>query len=173
MDNTLLGEIRIFGGNFAPTGWAFCQGQLLAIAQNSALFSIIGVQFGGNGTTNFALPNLMESVPVNQGSGPGLTPRVVGENFGSPTTSLTINEIPSHTHQVIASSAGGTTNDPTNNIFAARGRADNDLTTTAPNVMMSPAVVGIAGGSQPVSNMQPVLALNFIIALEGVFPQRS
>lgn len=173
MDNTFLGEIRIFGGNFAPSGWAFCQGQLLPISQNAALFSILGVQFGGNGTSNFALPNLMECVPVHQGTGSGLTTRVVGDTFGSPTTTLTVNEMPNHNHQIIASSAGGTVPDPTNNIFAARGRGDNDLTSTTPNVVMSPMVVGVAGASQPISNMQPTLALNFIIALEGVFPQRS
>lgn len=173
MDNAILGEIRIFGGNFAPYQWAFCQGQLLSIAQNTALFSILGTQYGGNGTTNFALPNLQGSVPVNQGSGPGLTPRTVGEEFGAPSTTLTINNIPSHTHQVIASSANGTTNVPTNNIFAARGKADNDLTTVNPNVTMNPLAIGLSGSSLPVNNIQPSLALNFIIALQGVFPQRS
>lgn len=173
MDNIILGEIRIFGGNFAPYQWAFCQGQLLSIAQYSALFSILGTQYGGNGTSNFALPNLQGTAPVQQGTGAGLTPRTVGEQFGAATTTLGINNIPSHTHQVTASSANGTTNVPTNNIFAGRGKADNDLSTLAPNVNMNPTVIGVSGGSQPISNMQPSIALNFIIALQGVFPQRS
>lgn len=173
MDNILLGEIRIFCGNFAPYQWAFCQGQLLSISQNTALFSLLGTQYGGNGTTNFALPNLQGTIPVHQGSGPGLTPRTVGEQFGSATTTLGINNIPSHTHQITASSANGTTNIPTNNIFAGRGKADNDFTTTAPNVTMNPTVIGVSGSGQPVSNIQPSIALNFIIALQGIFPQRS
>lgn len=174
MDNALLGEIRLFAGNFAPYGWAMCQGQTMQLRQYTALYAIIGTRFGGDGTNTFLLPNLQGSIPVSQGAGPALTPRVVGEAFGTPSTTLTINNLPNHSHAINASSIAGTTNDPTNNIVAARGKGDTDYTSVAPNANMNVLTVGVAGNSQPVSNIQPVLTLSYIIAIDGaIFPVRN
>lgn len=173
MDNIFLGEVRLFGGNYAPYQWAFCNGQLLPINQYTALFSILGTNYGGNGTTNFGLPNFQTNIPVGTGDGPGLTPRVSGEQFGEQGTTLLVQNLPSHNHIINASTTVGTASTPTANIFSDKGRGDFDFTTAAPNVMMSPLAVGVTGSSQPASNIQPVLALNFIIALDGIFPPRS
>ncbi|KIL35592.1 hypothetical protein SD71_12640 [Cohnella kolymensis] len=168
-----LGEIRLFAGNFAPRGWALCNGQLMPISQNTALFSILGTQYGGNGTTNFALPDFRGRAPVHQGQGPGLTARTIGEMGGSSSVTLQATQIPSHTHVPNCQSAQGIA-DPTGAIWTnsggLRGLAVYGPT---PEVGMSPTAVQAAGGSQPHNNMQPSLGLNYIIALEGVFPPRS
>jgi microcystin-dependent protein len=170
-----LAEIRIFAGNFAPNGWALCNGQLMSISQNTALFSLLGVNYGGNGTTNFALPNLSGSAPLQQGQGPGLTPRDLGEVGGEPTVTLLSTEMPSHTHTANARNDSGSTGNPANAVWAeaAYGRqAANIYSTAAPNVAMNPQATQVTGGNQPHNNMPPYLAVNFIIALQGIFPQR-
>jgi microcystin-dependent protein len=173
MANPFLGEIRIFTGNFPPTGWAFCNGQLLPISQNTALFSLLGTMYGGNGTTTFALPNLQASVPLGQGQGPGLTPRTWGETGGESAVSLLASEMPAHTHTVNAVSEPGDGASPGNDLWAASVLRDRLYATGGTNATMSPAAIGVAGGSLPHNNMQPYLGLNFIIALQGVFPPRS
>ena len=176
MANPFVAEIRIFAGNFAPTGWALCNGQLLPISQNTALFSLLGTTYGGNGQTTFALPNLQGSVPVGFGQGPGLSLRDLGEIGGEPTVTLLSTEMPVHSHTAQASTSGGT-DSPANatwgesklgktplNVYAASG---------ANNVAMSPQALAVAGGGLPHNNMPPYLCLTFIIALQGIYPSRS
>ena len=171
-----LGEIRIFAGNFAPQNWALCNGQLLSIAQNTALFSILGTNYGGDGRVTFGLPNLQGSVPMDQGNGPGLTPRVVGETGGTPAVSLDNATMPAHSHTFGGQSVLGTLNTPGGNYVAGNRTVFAYL---APNVAgtnlqpMNPQAVGAAGSSVPHNNMQPYLCINYIIALAGVFPPRS
>jgi microcystin-dependent protein len=179
MSDAYLGEIRIFAGNFAPAGWAFCIGQLLPIAQNTALFAVIGTQYGGNGTTNFALPNLSGAAPMHQGDGAGLTSRSVGELVGTQSVTLTMSEMPVHSHVPQAYANAGSSDDPTNRVWAEApgvGRprpVQPAWYSTTPNVQMSPNALSVTGGSQPHNNMQPSLALNFIICLNGIFPSRA
>lgn len=171
MPTPFVGEIRIFAGNFAPTGWAMCNGQLLAIQQNIALFSLLGTTYGGNGVSTFALPNLQGRAPMFFGQGPGLSPRTLGQALGTETHTLSLPEIPNHTHPLSANSANGTTDGTLGNVMA---RSPAGIPQFAPNfdATMAPDAVSAAGGSQPHNNMQPYLALNFIIALQGVFPSR-
>lgn len=168
-----IAEIRIFAGNFPPRGWAFCNGQLLSIAQNTALFSILGTFYGGNGTTNFALPNLQAAAPLHEGNGAGLTPRVLGETGGVTAVTLQLAQIPAHSHTA-GGNAGGGLGSPSNNVWGAvaRGRP-GPYVNSPPNTSMSPQALAVAGGSQPHNNVQPYLALTFIIALQGVFPSRN
>ncbi|MGE5704360.1 MAG: phage tail protein [Clostridia bacterium] len=178
MADAYIGEIRIFAGNFAPKGWALCNGQLMAITQNTALFSILGVQYGGDGKITFALPNLMGTAPMNQGSGQGLTPRTMGSQVGSSTVTLLTTEIPAHTHVPQAIAAEATTNDPAGNYWGQGSEGDvfnppTNLYDPTPNVQMSPVALNVTGGSQPHNNMQPFIAQNFIICLQGEFPIRS
>jgi microcystin-dependent protein len=170
MSNPFIGEIRVVGFVFAPTGWAFCNGQLLPISQNTALFSLLGTQFGGNGTSNFALPNLQGSSPLGMGSGVGLTPRTMGESGGAPSVTLITTELPIHTHGANAVAAAGNQVAPGNNETAEiRGY----LYSATANASMANNAVATAGSSQPHENLAPFLTLNFIIALTGVFPTRS
>lgn len=174
MAQPFLAEIRMFGGNFAPRGNAFCNGQILSIAQNTALFSLLGTAYGGNGQTTFALPDLRGRTPIGAGQGPGLSPVSLGETSGSESVTLIATEMPAHTHAPQGASTGGTTTDPSGAVWSASigGRSPPPLYTGAANlVTMDPA--GFAGGSQPHPNMQPYLAISFIIALEGVFPPRN
>jgi microcystin-dependent protein len=177
--NPFVGEIRCFGFNFAPIGWALCNGQLLAISQNAALFSLLGTSFGGNGTTNFALPNLQGNVPMNQGTGPGGFSTVLGEVQGSSTVTLTSSQIPQHNHAIISqvvAPGGAAEHAATPAIGASIGPSNPDgLYNTLPtiNATLSPSTIGATGGSQPHDNMQPYLVLNFCIALQGVFPARN
>lgn len=178
MADPFIGEIRVFAGNFAPQGWALCNGQLLSIQQNTALFSILGIAYGGNGTTNFALPNLMGSAPVHQGTGPGLTSRNVGSAFGEPVVTLAVNNLPRHTHLAQATTGEGSTGNPKDNFFAetpsaGRHGAQEPMYGTTANASFSPQALSSSGGNQAHNNMQPYLGLNFIIALEGIFPNRS
>lgn len=178
MAEPFIGEIRVFAGNYAPEGWALCNGQLLSIRQNTALFSILGTAYGGNGTTTFALPNLLGSAPVHQGTGQGLTPRNVGEAFGKPVVTLTVNNLPGHTHFAQATTAEGSTGNPMGSVFAetpsaGRHGAQEPMYGTTGNVSFNPQALASAGGNQAHNNMQPYLGLNFIIALEGVFPNRN
>ena len=174
MATPFVAEIRMFGGNFAPRGNAFCNGQIMAISQNTALFSLLGTTYGGNGTTTFALPDLRGRMPIGFGQGPGLSDRSLGEQSGQEAVTLLQTEIPMHSHVPMGGSAAGTTTDPSNAAWAASvgGRTPPPLY-TAPGAPVVMAPAGIAGGSQPHSNMQPYLAITFIIALSGVFPPRN
>ncbi|MBC8001051.1 MAG: phage tail protein [Opitutaceae bacterium] len=173
MADPFVAEIRIFPFNFAPKGWAFCDGQILPISQNTALFSLLGTTYGGNGQSTFALPNLQGSAPMHPGQGPGLSLHDLGEKSGSETVTLLVSEIPAHSHTMMASLQPG--EDPTPGPTEALGRsvgASLYQTTTTPVVPMSANAVGPAGGAQPHNNMMPYLTLNFCIALQGVFPPR-
>lgn len=177
MADAYIGEIRIFAGNFAPKGWALCNGQLMSITQNTALYSILGVQYGGDGKTTFALPNLMGNAVMNQGNGQGLTSRVMGKKVGSPTVTLLTTEIPAHTHVPQAIDVAGDSDSPTGNYWA-QGPGDPftpapNLFDPTPNVPMSPVALNVTGGSMPHNNMQPYIAQNFIICLQGEFPSRG
>jgi microcystin-dependent protein len=176
MSDPYVGEIRAVGYNFAPTGWAQCNGQLLAISQNTALFSLLGTTYGGNGTSNFALPNLQGSCPVQSGQGPGLSYIDLGETGGDPTVTLQTQQLAAHTHAIGVVNASGTQNTPANGALAeARtGRvADLQYGAGVTQVAMNPAMLALAGNNQPHNNLPPYLVVNFIIALQGIFPPRS
>jgi microcystin-dependent protein len=170
MSNPFLGLIVQFGGNFAPRGWALCNGQILPIAQNTALFSILGTTYGGNGQTTFALPDMRSRVPIHPGQGQGLSSYDLGEQTGTESDTLIANNLPPHTHNVAASSTA-TSKNPSGNLPAAFGTVAFGPTA---DVQMNAAMIsGPTGGPQPFSIIQPVLAINFIIALEGIFPSRN
>jgi microcystin-dependent protein len=175
MSDQFLGEIRLFPFNFAPLGWAMCNGQLLPISQNTAVFSLLGTQFGGNGTSNFALPNLQGCGALQMGQGPGLSLRDIGETGGSATVTLLTTQIPGHTHGVMSAASTGNAASPVGNSFgsAQRGKPDGYAGTTGTVVAMSTSAVGSAGGGQPHDNMQPYLTLNYCIALQGIYPSRN
>ncbi|MGH9628803.1 MAG: phage tail protein [Bryobacteraceae bacterium] len=174
MTEAFIGSIVLFAGNFAPRGWAFCQGQLLPIAQNAALFSILGTTYGGNGQTTFALPDLRGRAPIGAGQGPGLTPVTLGEAAGSETVALTAGQMPAHTHAVACDSASAGNADPANSYPGNPGTLSGaQLYGTAANATMAPNMITPAGGSQPFSIRQPYLGLNYIICLEGIFPSRN
>jgi microcystin-dependent protein len=176
MSDQFVAEIRIFAGNFAPIGWATCDGQIMPISQNTALFSLLGTNYGGDGKSNFALPNLQGSVPMGAGQGPGLTDRVIGETGGSQNVTLLPTEIPQHTHTALASTSGGT-NSPAGAAWGESKLGKTPLevyaASGANNVPMSPQGLAPAGGSIPHNNMPPYLCLTFIIALQGIFPARG
>ncbi|GEO10041.1 phage tail protein [Segetibacter aerophilus] len=177
MAEPFIGQITLFAGTFAPRGWAFCQGQILSIAQNTALFSILGTTYGGNGQTTFALPDLRGRVPVGPGQGPGLSNYSLGQQSGSESVTLTVGNMPSHNHPLAASTSDGDASSPTNNYNAVTIDPStlNSMNTykTAANTNMNPAAIGQAGGNQPHQNMQPYTCINYIIALEGIFPSRN
>lgn len=175
MSSPFVAEIRIFTGNFAPKGWATCDGQLLPISQNTALFSLLGTMYGGDGKSNFALPNLQGSAPLQQGQGPGLSLRVQGEIGGEQNVTLLPTEMPAHAHTAMAAAGTGLA-DPANNVWASGAKGFGNVyspSVNASNVQMSPFATSIAGGNQPHNNMMPYLGLTFIIALQGVFPPRT
>jgi len=176
MSDNFLGEIRIVGFNFAPTGWAQCDGQLLPISQNTALFSLLGTQFGGNGTTNFALPNMQGSAPVDQGQGSGLSPYFIGQSGGQSTHTLLSTEMPSHTHvpQALAANGDQTSPGPATTWAESKvGRQSLPLYAASGASSMSPSALSLTGGSQPHNNLPPYLTMNFIIAMQGIYPARS
>jgi microcystin-dependent protein len=175
MSDQFLGQITIFPFDFAPLGWATCDGQILSIAQNTALFSLLGTQYGGNGTSNFALPNQQGCGALGMGQGTGLTEREIGETGGSATVTLMTTQIPAHAHSVKCATTTGNAASPVGNSFgsAQRGKPDGYAGTTGTVVAMSTSAVGSAGGGQPHDNMQPYLTLNYCIALQGIFPSRN
>ena len=176
MSEPFLAEIKMFAGNFAPRGYAFCNGQIMPLSQNTALFALLGVNYGGNGQSTFGLPNLQNSAPMFWGNGPGLTPRDIGEIGGESAVTLLITELPMHTHGIPASSsAPGDTESPANAAFGnqARGRTQVYTGTGTPPVQMALQSVSPVGGNQPHNNMQPYLGINFIIATQGIFPARN
>ncbi len=166
MADPYIGEIRIFAGNFAPSSWTFCDGQLLPISQNTALFSIVGTTYGGDGETTFGLPDLRDRAPMHAGTGPGLSPRSLGSRGGAETA--TAAQMPSHSHTLQGVDADAQTTDPTNNRLATSNE-DNYDDQNVPNVPMSSLATG-SFAEQAHDNMQPYLTLNFIIALNGIFP---
>lgn len=182
MSQPYIGQITLFAGNFAPRGYAFCNGQLLAISQNEALFSLIGTTYGGNGTTNFQLPDLQSRIPVHMGQGPGLSPYMLGQNAGSQRVTLTDNTMPGHMHMLLASTGAGTATTidgtvipatPTTGnaplFYAAQGSGQPALNFYP----LSPSAVSYTGGSQPHNNLMPSLCISFVIALTGIFPPRN
>lgn len=170
-----VAEIRIFPFNFAPKGWAFCDGQILPISQNTALFSLLGTTYGGNGQSTFALPDLQGRAPMHPGQGPGLSLHDLGETGGSETVSLLESEIPSHTHTLMANPVAGNRTNPGGNSIARTSGAAPYLPASPvpPLVSLSGQAVSPAGGDQPHNNLMPYLTLNFCIALQGVFPPRT
>lgn len=174
MADPFVAEIRIFPFNFAPRGWAWCDGQLLPISQNTALFSLLGTTYGGNGKSNFALPDLQGRAPMHPGQGPGLSLHDLGEMGGSETVSLLESEIPVHPHGLLAFNLTGDIQTPAPSVSLARTTNINLYNTnTAPLTAMAPQALAPAGGDQPHNNMQPYLTLYFNIALQGVFPPRT
>jgi microcystin-dependent protein len=172
MASPYIGEIRMFGGNFAPNGWAFCDGQLIPIAENDALFTLIGTTYGGDGEETFALPDLRGRFPIHQGQGPGLSNNyILGENGGVEQVTLTLNQIPVHTHTPLASSSGGSDNPE--NSFWAHSILGKPYAASPSVVQMNPGTINLSGGSQPHENMIPFCCISYIISLFGVFPTQS
>jgi microcystin-dependent protein len=172
-----IGEIRIFAGNFPPTGWALCNGQLMSISQNTALFSLLGTNYGGDGKSTFGLPNLQGSAALMAGQGPGLSLRDLGETGGEQTVTLIQTEMPAHSHTVNANNGSGDQGTPGGNVWATARVGRQGTNMYAQNLgspaQMNPQAIGVTGGSQPHNNMPPYLVLTFIIALQGVYPPRS
>jgi microcystin-dependent protein len=166
MGSPYLGEVRLFAGNFAPVNWAFCNGQLLSIAQNEALFALIGTTYGGDGISTFALPNLGGRIPFGDGGS-----RVIGTSAGLESVTLTTPQLPPHEHTVNASGDAATSTSPAGNVWASW--SDTPYSGASPTTSMDPAGVAVSGGSQPHENRPPYLALSFIIALEGIFPSQN
>ena len=174
MSEPFIAEIRIFAGNFAPRSWAFCDGQLLPIAQNTALFSLIGTTYGGDGRTTTALPNLQGRAPMHPGRGPGLTSRRLGQQGGVETVTLTEEQMPAHTHSLRGANVPFGVQQPTNARVLDRSNINSYQTNTSSNLVdMADQALAANGGSQAHYNMQPYLAMNFIIALQGLYPSRS
>jgi microcystin-dependent protein len=171
MADPFVAEIRAFGFNFAPTGWAQCDGQLLPISQNTALFSLLGTFYGGDGKSTFALPDLQGSAPMNQGQSGGTSDRTLGEASGAQTVTLLQSEMPVHSHALNAVESTATVRQPPNQSFAV-GEAISFYRAAQPNTAMNPSMLATGGGSAPHNNMQPYLVLNFCIAMQGVFPAR-
>lgn len=172
MATPFIAEIVMFAGNFAPRNWAFCQGQILSIAQNTALFSLLGTTYGGNGQTTFALPDLRGRVPIHPGQGPGLSTYVLGEQGGTENVTLLTTQIPAHNHTAVTRANSGAANDtsPIGNFLA-----DGNQYNSASNAQMNATgvTIGNTGGSQPHTNIQPYTCINYIIALFGIFPSRN
>jgi len=173
VSDQFVAEIRIFPFNFAPTGWAFCNGQLLPISQNTALFSLLGTTYGGDGKSTFALPDIQGMVVVQPGQGPGLSLRDLGEVSGSETVTLLESEIPAHAHALRVSPDDGDLSNPTASRSLARSIGGFAYASGSPNTTMAPQALAPAGGSVPHNNLQPYLVLNYCIALQGVFPPRG
>ena len=181
MSDPFLGEIRIFAGNFAPRGWQFCDGTLLSIAQDSALYALLGTTYGGDGVTTFGVPDLRGRVPVHQGTGPGLTTRVIGQKLGQETVTLTAAELPAHTHAAYASTTPATLDGPANAVAGTVNPTASQYsfyvntvgTSTATLAPLAATSVTSAGNSEPHDNLMPTTTLSYIISREGIFPSRN
>ena len=172
MSSPFIGEIRIFAGNFAPNGWMFCEGQLLPISENETLFNLIGTTYGGDGQSTFALPDLRGRIPNHQGTGSSGTPYVMAEMGGVEEVTLTVNQIPTHNHTVLASSANASTPNAANNVVAQTPTADF-YSADPPDAALAANSISSAGGSQPHTNFQPYICINYIISLFGIFPTQN
>lgn len=172
MSDPYVGEIRMFGGNFAPAGWAFCDGQILPISENETLFQLIGTTYGGDGESTFALPNLQSRVPIHMGQGGGLSNRIIGEAGGAESVTLTTQQIPIHGHAAIGAAV---TADQTSlsGALPANSVTLTPYLNTAPDAPFGAGAIGPSGGSQPHTNLQPYLCINFIISLFGLFPTQT
>ena len=168
-----IGEIRMFAGDYAPRGWAKCEGQLLAISQYNALFSILGTRYGGDGRTTLALPDLRGRVAIGSGSGPGLTPRSLSQRSGSETNMLTVANLPAHNHSINAVTADGNASIPGGNLPAGTKLLDKEYSDAVGTTTMNATMVSSTGGGQAVNNMQPYLTVTYIIALQGLYPSRN
>lgn len=166
-----IGQILLFAGNFAPRNFAYCQGQIMAISQNTALFSILGTTYGGNGQTTFALPDLKGRTAIGMGQGAGLPSVALGEKRGTETFTLTTAHMPSHTHTLSGTDVDGNVSVPTNALLAKNG--DNTYSNTGTMGAMANATVGMSGNSQPFNNRQPYLGINYVVCLYGIYPSRN
>lgn len=173
MSEPFIAEIRIFAGNFAPRSWAFCNGQLLPVSQNTALFSLIGTTYGGDGRTTTALPNLEGRAPMHPGRGPGLTSRRLGQKGGVETVTLSEAQMPNHTHAMGAAPVPGNQDDASTSAILSRTVGANDFAVSGNLAAMANETLPSMGGSQAHNNLQPLIAMNFIIALQGLYPSRS
>lgn len=174
MAESFLGEIRLFGFRFPPRGWATCSGQLVSQPQNTALFALLGTDYGGDGRSTFGLPDLRSRVPVGQGQGPGLSPYTVGQMGGAESVALIPGELPSHTHSALGTAGGGDALVPTGNVWAADAAGGSAPYSSAPSdVELSPGAIGYTGGNLGHENRSPYLCLNFCIAMQGIFPSRD
>ena len=173
MSDNFIGEIREFGFNFAPYGWALCNGQLLSISQNTALFSLIGTYYGGDGISTFALPNLQSRVPIHQGQGVGLSPYNLGQQGGTESVTLTTQQMPQHNHgaNTVSGSPAGASRP--SNAYPGAATSGSVYSTAAPDSTFNTNFIGFAGNSQPHNNIQPYLCINFCIALQGIYPSRN
>ena len=171
MSTPFVGEIRMVGFNFAPNGWATCDGQLIPIAENDTLFTLIGTTYGGDGQETFALPNLQSRIPIHAGQGSGLSNRILGESAGTETVTLTTQQIPSHAHPAQAQSGAGNQASPANGVWASSGQSVYG--TGAGALAMKAALMSGSGGSQPHDNLMPYTTINFVISLFGVFPSQN
>lgn len=171
MSEPFIGEIKMFAGNFAPRGWALCDGQLLAISQNDALFSLLGTIYGGDGRTTFGLPDMRGRLPLHLGTGPGLSPRTIGSRGGQENVTITSNQLPAHSHTFQATSEFAESTTPSGNTLAASTGASIYGSGTA--IAMNAAIVENTGGSQSHTNVMPYTCMNFIIALLGIYPSRA
>ena len=171
-DQPFIGEIKLFAGNFQIQGHAYCQGQLMSIAQNEALFALIGTTYGGDGQTTFGLPDLRSRIPIHEGTGQGLSLRTIGEMGGAENVTLIPGQLPAHTHAMSCNSGTGNSANPANNFWAAQpALLQYDPAGTASPLKAN--AISISGGSQPHENLQPYLTINYLIALEGIFPGRN
>lgn len=173
MADPFIAEIRIFAGNFAPRGWSFCNGALLPIAQNTALFSLIGTTYGGDGRTTTALPNLQGRAPMHAGNGPGLTSRRLGDRGGTATETLSEAQLPNHNHSVGAAPFRANSGNTSGTVLAVSSGAASYVAPGGADVQMHADTIASTGGGQSHNNLQPYLAMNFIIALQGIFPSPS
>jgi microcystin-dependent protein len=168
-----VGEIRMFAGNFAPNGWMFCEGQTLPISENDVLFQLIGTTYGGDGEETFNLPNLASRVPIHMGTGPSGITYQIGEMAGTESETLSVQQIPNHTHPLTARQGNGDSTNPAGKVLAAAASSMQALIVDTPSVPMSPQMVTPAGGSQPHENCQPFVCINYIISLFGIFPSQT
>lgn len=176
MSEPFVGEIRMFAGNFAPKAWAYCDGQLLAISQNDALFSLFGTLYGGDGRTTFGIPDLRGRIPIHQGTGPGLTPRPLGAKFGEENVTLTTNQMPSHTHTAQASNNAADSTTLSGKVLAKGVDTNDNFYVDSAGITPAALINGVVsntGGSRPHTNMMPSLAVHFIVALFGIYPSRN